>query len=359
MQKICYNLYRVSTKKQLYSSPDNKDDIPMQRQSCREFAERMDWTVAKEFEEKGVSASKVSAANRDAIQDLKEPYTPVPGDRYEIQGRFFVVDTVNIDRENVSLRDVTFESNTGFPIFRSEKLDFVRMYEPIQSEAEPIINFTGEIALQPVHIPQPEETITPAWEQHKPRSRTNIFDPHPEIPMSGRHNYRITDDDLGAGGQKTKYRNNVDAIRTLQAVESEDRFATPEEQEILSRYVGWGGIAQAFDADNPQWVNEYAELRAMLTPDEYGSAKASTLNAHYTSPTVIRAIYKAVENMGFTTGNVLEPSCGIGNFFGLLPESMSGSKMFGVELDSLTGRIARQFHQYFLTVTSTPANVSH
>jgi N12 class adenine-specific DNA methylase/adenine-specific DNA methylase len=190
-----------------------------------------------------------------------------------------------------------------------------------------------------------EESITPAREQSKPRGHANQFDPHPEIPQEQRHNYRIENDNLGAGSGKTKYRYNVEAIRTLQKIESENRFATPEEQEILAKYVGFGGISQAFDSEHKDWASEYAELKSLLNPEEYASAKASTLNAHYTSPTVIKAIYKAAENMGFRTGNVLEPSCGIGNFFGLVPESMENSKLFGVELDSITGRIARQLYQ--------------
>ena len=196
--------------------------------------------------------------------------------------------------------------------------------------------------------PAPDEPVTPAWEREREnqrRSHVNTFDPHPEIPQSERRNYRITDDDLGAGGSKTKFKNNVAAIRTLQDIESENRFATPEEQEILARYVGWGGIAKAFDPDNKDWVNEYAELKDLLATEEYESARATTLNAHYTSPTVIKAIYKAALNMGFKSGNVLEPSCGTGNFFGLVPESMSESKLFGVEIDSVTGRIARQLYQ--------------
>ena len=187
--------------------------------------------------------------------------------------------------------------------------------------------------------------VTPSWEQQKRRSRTQTFDPHPEIPMSERQNYRITDNDLGAGGAKTKFHYNVDAIKTLQTIELENRFATPEEQEILARYVGWGGLPQAFDAENASWASEHRELQSLLTPEEYESARATTLNAHYTSPTVIKAIYKAVENMGFRTGNVLEPSCGIGNFFGLVPENMADSKLFGVEIDGLTGRIAQQLYQ--------------
>ena len=168
---------------------------------------------------------------------------------------------------------------------------------------------------------------------------------HPEIPSSERHNFRITDDHLGEGGARAKFKNNVAAIRTLQEIEFDNRLATPEEQEILSHYVGWGGLPQAFDENNEQWADEFAELYGLLSPEEYEAAKATTLNAHYTSPTVIKAIYQAVENMGFRTGNVLEPSCGIGNFFGLVPESMKDSTLFGVELDSITGRIAQQLYQ--------------
>lgn len=159
------------------------------------------------------------------------------------------------------------------------------------------------------------------------------------------HNFQITDDDLGVGGAKTKYGYNVTAIRTLKQIETENRTATPEEQEILSRYVGWGGIAQAFDPDDSKWTKEYAELKELLTEEEYVSARSSVLNSHYTSPTVIKAMYQALENMGCKPGTVLEPSMGVGNFFGLLPDSMSGAKLYGVELDGLTGRIARQLYQ--------------
>lgn len=164
-------------------------------------------------------------------------------------------------------------------------------------------------------------------------------------PRIDKHNFRITDDALGNGGAKTKYGFNVTAICTLQAIEAENRLATAEEQEILTKYVGWGGIPQAFDEANSSWSDEYAELKQLLTEEEYTSARESTLNAHYTLPTVIKAIYQAIENMGFKTGNILEPACGIGNFFGLVPESMADSKLYGVELDSITGRIARQLYQ--------------
>ncbi|MDR2043322.1 MAG: DEAD/DEAH box helicase family protein [Clostridium sp.] len=273
-------------------------------------------------------------------QETAQPHTPKIGDRYEIQGRRFVVDSVDTDSGKVSLRDVTFEGSAGFPVFRSESFDFIRQYDPI----EDLPDERQRIVTETTPIPT-DEPLTPAWEKPKPKGKVNVFDPHPEIPQSERHNYRITDDDLGAGGAKTKFKNNVEAIKTLQDIELENRFATPEEQEILARYVGWGGLQQAFDPHNKQWEDEYLELNALLSPEEYESARSTTLNAHYTYPTVIKAIYKAVENMGFKTGNVLEPSCGIGNFFGLVPESMAGSKLFGVELDSLTGRIARQLYQ--------------
>ncbi len=166
----------------------------------------------------------------------------------------------------------------------------------------------------------------------------------PQPVQAASQNFRITDDHLGEGGQKTKYANNVAAIRTLKKIESENRRATPEEQEILSRYVGWGGIPQAFDPSNASWDSEFRELVDLLTDEEYELARASTLNAHYTSPTVIKAMYQELEQMGFRTGNILEPSCGIGNFFGLVPESIRNSRLYGVELDSITGRIAQKLY---------------
>ena len=159
------------------------------------------------------------------------------------------------------------------------------------------------------------------------------------------YNFRIQDNDLGAGGPKAKYKANMEAIHLLQTLEKEERLATPEEQEILSRYVGWGGIPQAFEENNSSWANEYLELKNTLSPEEYSAARASTLNAFYTSPTVIRSMYEALENMGLKQGNILEPSCGVGNFMGLIPESMSKANMYGVELDPVSGRIAKQLYQ--------------
>lgn len=169
--------------------------------------------------------------------------------------------------------------------------------------------------------------------------------PEVEKIVTEPHNFRIQDNDLGAGGPKAKYKANMEAIHLLQTLEKEERLATPEEQEILSRYVGWGGIPQAFEENNSSWANEYMELKNTLSPEEYSAARASTLNAFYTSPTVIRSMYEALENMGLKQGNILEPSCGVGNFMGMIPESMSKANMYGVELDPVTGRIAKQLYQ--------------
>ena len=180
------------------------------------------------------------------------------------------------------------------------------------------------------------------WAKPKPKK---LFDMFPNIPNSERNNYIINDDDLGVGGAKAKYQFNADAIRTLQQIESENRFATSEEQQILSKYVGFGGISQAFNQEDIKWRKEFLELKELLSEDEYDLAKASTLNAHYTSPIVIKAMYQALTNMGFSKGNVLEPACGVGNFFGLVPDEMKESKFYGVELDSITGRLAGQLYQ--------------
>lgn len=212
---------------------------------------------------------------------------------------------------------------------------------------EQIEDRKAQLTTQPAIPTEPMATY-PAEETHLPYDvvveRLHVEPPQPKIPAPPAQNFRITDEHLGEGGPKQKFARNIEAIRTLQAIEAEGRSATPEEQEILSQYVGWGGLADAFDPDKDSWAKEYKELKGLLSEDEYAAARASTLNAHYTSPTVIRAIYDAVEQMGFRTGNILEPSMGVGNFFGMLPESMQGSRLYGVELDSITGRIARQLY---------------
>ena len=196
------------------------------------------------------------------------------------------------------------------------------------------------------HTEPDAETVTPIEqppaETLRSGSEQNDEPETPPQPAPG--NFRIMDDNLGTGGPKEKFWRNIKAIATLKQIEQENRHATLEEQHLLSQYVGWGGIPDAFDPEKPAWAVEYSELKELLTPEEYAAARGSTLNAHYTSPTVIRAIYEAVDRMGFKTGNILEPSCGVGNFFGMLPESMAGSKLYGVELDSISGRIAQQLY---------------
>lgn len=255
-----------------------------------------------------------------------EPEVPEPlsiGTRLTIDGRQFEVDSVDDHTQRVSLRDVTFEAGTGFPIFRTEPISFVRK---IVEQADPA-------ALAP---PQPQTDEPPAV-LTSPKKQNALAYP---LDADGR-NYRITDDHIGEGAPLERFQRNLDAIRTLKTVEAENRSATAEEQTVLAQYVGWGGLADFFDEKNPR----YAELKEQLTDAEYAAARESTLTAFYTPPVVIRAIYAALGQMGFTQGNILEPSCGIGNFLGMLPESMSGSKLYGVELDNLSGRIARQLYQ--------------
>ena len=225
------------------------------------------------------------------------------------------------------------------------------LQEPSAVEVSPA-TIQPEIDAQPDIAPSASPKFSTKTVAVYPAEKNNLpFDVvietlHIEEPQRGPkpQNFHITDVNLGAGGAKSKYQMNMAALHALQKIESENRAATPEEQDILSKYVGWGALPDAFDEGKPDWTAEYKELRKTLTPEEYESARASTLNAHYTSPTVIKAIYQTLENMGFKGGNILEPSCGVGNFFGLLPDSMSGSKLYGVELDGLTGRIAKQLY---------------
>ena len=240
------------------------------------------------------------------------------GARLTIDGRQFEVDSVEEAAQRVSMRDVTFENGTGFPIFRSEPIGLVRA----QLEQA-----------TPAQEREPPALLTPP-KKKKPNALAYPLDPNGS-------NYRITDDHIGEGAPLERFQRNLDAIRTLKTVEAENRAATAEEQTVLAQYVGWGGLADFFDEKNPR----YAELKELLTDAEYAAARESTLTAFFTPPVVIRGIYAALGQMGFTQGNILEPACGIGNFLGMLPESMSGSKLYGVELDDLSGRIARQLYQ--------------
>ena len=284
--------------------------------------------------------------------DAKD-YIPI-GMELEIDGRKFVIDSVNYGADEVSLRDVTFQNRQGFPIFRAEHVAFVRSFveeqqKPLSYTIQPVEVYAAEenhlpydVVIQTLHVEQPEQSISAPEPEQMPQTDAQTAPPQGNTPPA--QNFRITDDLLGTGGAKAKFRANMDAINLLKELEFDGRQATPEEQDILSKYVGWGGLADAFDESKDNWKDEFAELYATLSPEEYAAARASTLNAHYTSPTVIKAIYEAVGNMGFQTGNILEPSMGVGNFFGCLPEQMQGSKLYGVELDSITGRIAKQLY---------------
>ena len=273
-----------------------------------------------------LSADKVipEQAQQTEVQtpEPEENAESLVGTELTIDDRKFVVDSVNTDFNKVSLKDITFQNSTGFPIFRSESIDFVKSI--IAEQAKP--------------------QLMAEFQKAKPQRVQNTV-VYPEIPLSERRNFQITNDELGYGTPKEKFKRNVEAVNLLHQLEFEHRLATPEEQEILSQYVGWGGLADAFDESKENWSEEFKELYTTLSPDEYEQARASTLTAHFTPPVVIKAMYKALSNMGFTQGNILEPSCGIGNFMGLMPESMSGSKMYGVEIDSITGRIAGQLYQ--------------
>ena len=284
--------------------------------------------------------------------DAKD-YIPI-GMELEIDGRKFVIDSVDYGADEVSLRDVTFQNRQDFPIFRAEHVAFVRSFveeqqKPLSYTIQPVEVYAAEenhlpydVVIQTLHVEQPEQSISAPESEQMPQTDAQTAPPQGNTPPA--QNFRITDDLLGVGGAKAKFRANMDAINLLKELEFDGRQATPEEQNILSKYVGWGGLADVFDESKDNWKDEFAELYATLSPEEYAAARASTLNAHYTSPTVIKAIYEAVGNMGFQTGNILEPSMGVGNFFGCLPEQMQGSKLYGVELDSITGRIAKQLY---------------
>ena len=241
------------------------------------------------------------------------------------------------------------------PVLRAAFLEEAQTQSRTQAQPEPDISHPEQPASEATEPEQPQFTtetvaVYPGDKNNLPYDveiRTLRFDEpehDPPAPLPPAENFRITDDNLGIGGAKAKFRANMAAINLLKELEFEGAQATPEQQEILSRYVGWGGLADAFDESKDNWKDEFAELYATLSPEEYAAARASTLNAHYTSPTVIKAIYEAVGNMGFQTGNILEPAMGVGNFFGLLPQEMQGSRLYGVELDSITGRIAKQLY---------------
>ena len=273
------------------------------------MATESDWyRTAKEAEEKPqANADKVNGSEAPAIE-TEQSTDDLIGREIIIDNRKYLIESIGKISGDVSLRDITFQNNVGFPINRVEKIGYIqKLLEQEKTE-----------------LPPEEKTETLATD---------------------RHNFRITDDAIGIGGAKEKFRNNMAAINLLHELEIENRLATPEEQEVLSRYVGWGGLSMAFDEHNAAWAEEFKELYASLSPEEYRAAMESTLTAFYTPPVVIKAMYDVLDRLGFSQGNILEPSCGTGNFFGLLPESMQNSKLHGVEIDSLTGRIAKQLYQ--------------
>ena len=264
----------------------------------------------------------------------REDYLPL-GAIVHMEGRSFRVDTVNFDKGSVTLQDVAL-AEMRMPIFREAPLAVVReLYE--QEQDEPQLS-DEELDKLPISAVMNGKVQT--FPDAAALDEALNTEPAPE-PAG---NFRITDDHLGEGGAKQKYARNIEAIRTLFKLEQEHRGATAEEQQVLSQYVGWGGLADAFDPGKDSWAKEYAELKGLLSEDEYAAARSSTLNAHYTSPVVIRSIYDAVEKVGFQSGNILEPSMGVGNFFGMLPDTMQDSRLYGVELDSITGRIAKKLY---------------
>ena len=276
------------------------------------MATESDWyRTAEEVEEKPqVYADKLNGSEAPAIE-TEQSTDDLIGREIAIDNRKYLIENIGKISGDMSLRDITFQNNVGFPINRVEKIGYIqKLLEQEKTE-----------------LPSEEKTEAPA------------------VPVTDRHNFRITDDAIGVGGAKEKFRNNMAAINLLHELEIENRLATPEEQEVLSRYVGWGGLSMAFDEHNAVWAEEFKELYASLSPEEYRAAMESTLTAFYTPPVVIKAMYDALDRLGFSQGNILEPSCGTGNFFGLLPESMQNSKLHGVEIDSLTGRIAKQLYQ--------------
>ena len=264
----------------------------------------------------------------------REDYLPL-GTTVHMEGRAFRVDTVNFDKDSVSLQDMML-AEMRMPIFREEPLAVVReLYEQEQDIPQLSDEELDELPISAV-VDGKGQTFPDA------AALDEALNTEPAPESAG--NFRITDDHLGEGGAKQKYARNIEAIRTLFKLEQEHRGATAEEQRVLSQYVGWGGLADAFDPNKDGWAKEYAELKGLLSEDEYAAARSSVLNAHYTAPVVIRSIYDAIEKMGFQSGNILEPSMGVGNFFGMLPDTMADSRLYGVELDSITGRIAKKLY---------------
>ena len=294
-----------------------------------------------------IAAEEQEQSNQPLSDAEYARHNLIPGETtFALDGRTFRVSKLEPDVGRVELQDVTFANAVGFPIFRVEPISVIRQH--LEQEPEP-----------PTPATEPEKTLDEVLDEHPVSIQVNgEWQTFPNVKAAEEasyeeykanlrrttENFLITDDHLGEGGPKAKFQANITALKLLKYLEETTGQATPEQQKILSRYVGWGGLADAFDPEKPAWAAEYAQLKELLTRSEYAAARGSTLNAHYTSPTVIKAIYEAVGRMGFETGNILEPSCGVGNFFGMLPEEMRNSRLYGVELDSISGRIAQQLY---------------
>ena len=265
------------------------------------------------------------------LSEVNVAYTTTEDDKHEIQA-------------NVNLVDFKIETLVDGTVIRTEQYDSL---EDMNERGLKNLSFDDLVYLSEEELERVEKAsapVVPAWEQPK-KSKVQSFDLHPEIPMADRHNFNLASHEIEEVGKKERFRRNMEAIRTLKECEQGNRFAIPDEQKILSRYVGWGGIPEAFDENNSAWADEFRELYSALSPDEYSAARESTLTAFYTPPTVIKAVYEAMEQLGFREGNILEPSCGIGHFIGMLPDSMSESKIYGVELDTVSAGIAQQLYQ--------------
>lgn len=326
--------------------------------NSKELEEYPKWLDEKEQEREFIEAS-----NNLAEKIIEEPTEEKYEYQYHLGDRVYIgadeYEILSIGISNVVLYDFRY------PLFNREmsKEEFDRKVQEnpandhlkvkvsdIKDNTNEELGNIEENVKEEISLPieeEPEvqdENIVPVFEKKK-SNKIRSFDIHPEIPTSDRNQFKITNDNLGEGSPREKFNNNVEAIRVLKKCEEENRFATPQEQEILSKYVGWGGLPQVFDEKDSSWSNEYSILKNLLDEKEYSQARESTLTAFYTPPVVIRSMYKALENMGLKTGNILEPSCGVGNFIGMLPDSLEDCKLYGVELDSISGRIARQLYQ--------------
>ena len=299
-------------------------DNPYLKSSLDIAKEIIDEYCREEFE-------RDEGADYTNLSEVNVAYTTTEDDKHEIQA-------------NVNLVDFKIETLVDGTVIRTEQYDSL---EDMNERGLKNLSFDDLVYLSEEELERVEKASTPvvpAWEQPK-KSKVQSFDLHPEIPMSERHNFDLANNEITEVNKKERFHRNYAAITVLKRCQEENRFATPDEQKILSRYVGWGGIPEAFDERAGAWHTEYAMLKNILTPEEYDSARESTLTAFYTPPTVIKAVYKAMEQLGFREGNILEPSCGIGHFIGMLPDSMSESKIYGVELDTVSAGIAQQLYQ--------------